>query len=360
MISIILGTRPEIIKTAPVIRELQRENINFSILHTGQHYSPNMDSSFFTDLHLPAPHHNLNVGNQPYRKQVGLMVHAIRAILHKDKPKIVLLQGDTISVVSGALAASKEHITVAHHEAGLRCHDITMLEETNRIITDHISDYLFAPTKRSIENLKQEGIPDEKIFYTGNTIVDAVQQNIKISKKKSTIINSLGLKEKGYFLVTCHRAENVDKQQRLKGILQGLELVYSKFATEIIFPIHPRTAKRIDEFGLTIPDNIKVIDPPSYLDFLSLENNTKLILTDSGGLQEEASILKVPCVTLRDSTERPETLELRINTLAGTDPERILASTTKMLTTPFPNFENPFGDGKAGERIISILTRSQQ
>jgi UDP-N-acetylglucosamine 2-epimerase (non-hydrolysing) len=239
-------------------------------------------------------------------------------------------------------------------EAGLRSYDRSMPEEINRILADHVSDYLFAPTEKAKENLFREGIEEDKIFVTGNTIVDAVNQNLEIAERKAGILNKLNLSSKEYFLVTAHRQENVDNKKRLEGILEGLKLIHEEFDLSIIYPIHPRTTKRIKEFGLEVPTGIELIEPLGFLEFLQLEANAKLVLTDSGGVQEETCILKIPCVTLRDNTERPETLDVGSNILAGTNKERILKCSKEMMDKK-RNWENPFGDGKAGKKIIKIL-----
>jgi UDP-N-acetylglucosamine 2-epimerase (non-hydrolysing) len=349
-ICIVIGTRPEIIKMAPLIRACQKKKLDFFILHTGQHYSYEMDRKFFDDLELPEPKYNLNVGGKEYRKQVGMMIREIMNVLTEEKPEIVFVQGDTNSVLAAALAANKLGIKIGHHEAGLRSHDLGMLEETNRIITDQISDYLFAPTRDAMKNLEDEGVSGHK-FLTGNTIVDAVKQNLLLSERKSEIMKMMGLKKKGFILVTAHRAENVDNKERLQGIINGLSLVHKETGLQVIYPIHPRTRKNLANFGIQVPETIMMVEPQGYLDFLKLEANAKLIITDSGGLQEEACILKVPCVTIRDNTERPETIEAGINILAGTAPEKILASAAKMLSYS-GKWTNPFGDGNAGEKII--------
>lgn len=360
-ICIVLGTRPEIVKMSPVIRECDKKGVDYFIIHTGQHYSKELDEKIFSDLELPKPKYNLGVGGEPYRKQVGLMIKEIIEVLQKEEPNIVLVQGDTISVLAGAAAANRLGIKVAHHEAGLRSHDTAMLEEINRVITDHMSDYLFVPTPDALKNLHQEGSNPEKIFFTGNTIVDAVYQNVELAKNKVNILDNLKVKENEYFLITAHRAENVDNEKRLRGIIKGLVLIQKEFNIPIIYPIHPRTSLRIKEFNIEIPQEIRLINPVGFLEFLQLEQNTKLVLTDSGGAQEEAFILKVPCVTLRDNTERPETLEYGVNILAGTNPEKILEATKTMLNKElnWSKWDNPFGDGKAAERIIEKLIESQ-
>ena len=353
-ISIILGTRPEIIKMSPVIRECEKQNLDYFILHTGQHYSYNLDKIFFDELELPEAKYNLDVSSGTHAEETGKMLIGIEKVLKEEKSDVVLVEGDTNTVLAGALAAAKLHIKVGHVEAGLRSYDRNMPEEINRVLTDHISDYLFAPTEKAKENLLREGINENKIFISGNTIVDAVYQNLGIARRKAYALTKLNLSSEDYFLVTAHRQENVDDKERVRGILEGLELVYREFNFPIIYPIHPRTMKRIKEFGLEVPEGVELIKPIGFLEFLRLEANAKLVLTDSGGVQEEACILKVPCVTLRDNTERPETLEVGSNVLAGVNRNRILESVDVMLGKK-GNWENPFGDGRAGVKIVEIL-----
>lgn len=353
-ISIILGTRPEIIKMSPVIRECQRRRLDFFILHTNQHYSKNLDEIFLKELGLPKPKYNLGVGSGTHAGETGKILVGAEKILIKEKPDVVLVEGDTNTVLAGALAAVKLHIKVGHIEAGLRSYFREMPEETNRILADHCSDFLFAPTRKAKEILLGESIPKNLIFVTGNTIVDAVYQNLKLAAKKSKILEKLNLEKEKYFLVTAHRQENVDKKERLRGILDGLELIHKKFNLPIIYPIHPRTKKMINRFRLGISEGVQLIEPVGFLDFLQLEVNTILVLTDSGAVQEETCILKVPCVTLRDNTERPETLEVGSNILAGTSPQKILKCVLKMVKRK-KGWKNPFGDGRAAQKIIKIL-----
>ena len=353
-IVIILGTRPEIIKMSPLVREFEQQKVDFFILHTGQHYSHNLDRIFFKELDLPAPRYNLEVGSGSHAEEIGKMLTGIEKILLDEKPDIAIVEGDTNTVLAGALASTKLHIKVGHVEAGLRSYDRTMPEEINRVLTDHCSDYLFAPTENAKENLLKEGISTDKIFVTGNTIVDALYQNLEMAKRKTDIFKTLGLEKREYFLVTAHRQENVDVQERLKGILNGLELIYREFNIPIIYPIHPRTVKRIKKFRLKIPKGIEIIEPLGFLEFLQLEANAKLVLADSGGVQEETCILRVPCVTLRDNTERPETLKVGSNILTGTNEEKILEGVNIMLNRE-KNWINPFGDGTAGEKICGYI-----
>jgi UDP-N-acetylglucosamine 2-epimerase (non-hydrolysing) len=338
---------------SPIIRECEKQGIDYYILHTGQHYSYEMDKIFFEQLKLPQAKYNLDVGSGKHGEQTGKMLAAIEEILIKDRPDIVLVQGDTNTVLAGALAASKLHIKIGHVEAGLRSFDNTMPEEINRIIADHISDYLFAPTETSRKYLLNEGIPEEKIFVTGNTVVDAAYQNLEISKGGADILKELGLKERKYFAATAHRAENVDNRERLGRILSGFSQIYKEFGLPVIFPAHPRTVKMMREFGFEIPQGTRLIEPLGYLEFLQLESGARMILTDSGGVQEESCILKVPCVTLRDNTERPETVDVGANLVAGIG-DNIVECARKMLESNL-EWENPYGNGNAAELTLQSM-----
>ncbi|MGQ9744215.1 MAG: non-hydrolyzing UDP-N-acetylglucosamine 2-epimerase [Candidatus Bathycorpusculaceae bacterium] len=351
-ISIVLGTRPEIIKMSPIIRECERLGLDYFILHTGQHYSYNMDDVFFEQLSLTKPKYNLKVGSGTHAEETGRMLIGLERILQAERPDVVLVEGDTNTVLAGALAAAKLRVRVGHVEAGLRSYDREMPEEVNRLIVDHVSDYLFAPTGRARDNLLREGIAESKIFVTGNTIVDAIMQNIKLAEEFGP---RNGVPDE-YFLVTLHRQENVDREERLRRILRGLELLASSFEAPIIFPIHPRTANRIRDLGIQLDSSIRLVEPFDYLGFLWLLKNARLVLTDSGGVQEEACILKVPCVTIRYNTERPETVDVGANIIAGTEPKSILEKARLMLERD-RCWENPFGDGRAACRIVEILRR---
>ena len=352
-IAIILGTRPEIIKMAPVIRECQRRGLDYSIIHTGQHYSYQMDRIFFEQLELPQPDHNLDVGSGNHGEQTGRILADLETVLMAEQPDVVLVQGDTNTVLAGALAASKLHIKVGHVEAGLRSYDRSMPEEINRVVADHVSDYCFAPTEISKANLLKEGIAEEKIHVTGNTIVDSVYQNLEIAMRKVNVLSDLGLEPKEYFLVTTHRQENVDSKERLGEIIRGLEMVKSEFGLPVVFPVHPRTRKMVESFGFEL-DGIRAIEPLGFLEFLQLEAGARLALTDSGGVQEEACILGVPCVTLRDNTERPETLDVGANVLAGSKSKEILDGARKKICEK-KTWVNPFGSGNSGKCILDIL-----
>jgi len=353
-VSMVFGTRPEIMKMSPIIRECERLSLDYLIVHTGQHYSYNMDKVFFEELKLPDPEYHLGVGSGSHSQQTGKMLIKIEQVLKEEKPDIVLVQGDTNSTLTGALSATKLGIKFGHVEAGLRSYDRKMPEEINRVLTDHCSDFLFAPTARSKEILLGEGILAEKIFVTGNTIVDVIYQNME-STKKADLLNKLSLRPKEYFLATIHRQENVDDKTRFSRIIEGLKKVSEEFGIPMIYPIHPRSMKRMTEFDLH-PNGIKIIDPTNFTAFLHLEYNARLVLTDSGGIQEETCILKVPCVTLRDNTERPETLYVGSNILAGTHPQKMLECVKRMLRKDH-DWENPFGDGKAGKRTVEVLMK---
>ncbi|MGZ4930362.1 MAG: non-hydrolyzing UDP-N-acetylglucosamine 2-epimerase [Halobacteriota archaeon] len=356
MLAIILGTRPEIIKMAPIIRECQKRAVDHVIIHTGQHYTYALDRLFFDELELPRANYELAVGSGDDAEQTGKMLIRIADSLRTEQPDAVLVEGDTNSVFAGAYAAAKLHIEVAHVEAGLRSYDRHTPEELNRVLTDHIADFLFAPTETARRNLLEEGIDQKKIFITGNTIVDSVLQNVRIAERREAVFEELGISKQSYFLCTSHRQENVDNKARLSGILKGLQLLYKWSDLPIIFPVHPRTQNRIEEFRLTT-EGIKLAPPIGFLEFLLLEANAKLVVTDSGGVQEESCILGVPCITLRDNTERPETLQVKSNMLVGTEPERILGGARTMLNNP-GHWKNPFGKGDSGKRIVSILEHS--
>ena len=353
-IAIVLGTRPEIIKMSPIIRYCEERNLDYSLIHTGQHYSYELDAAFFHGLELPRPDYKLDVGSGTHAEQTGKILVGLESILIRDKPDVVLVQGDTNTVMGSALAAAKLNVDVGHVEAGLRSWDRTMPEEVNRLLTDHISRYLFAPTEKAKANLLREGIDEKKILVVGNTVVDAVLQNIEIAHQRSSILRDLDVAPGRYFLITTHRQENVDNQTKLESLIAALEALYSTYAIPILFPAHPRTSKRLREFGLSVPEGVHIIDPQGYLAFLLLEKSARLILTDSGGIQEEACILHVPCVTLRENTERPETLDVGANVLTGMDPERILEAVSTMLSAE-ATWANPFGDGNSGKRIIESL-----
>ena len=350
-VSIVLGTRPEIVKFAPIIRECEKRGINYCIVHTGQHYDYNLDKVFFEDLKLPKAKYNLEVGSGYYGEQLNKMITRLKEVFQNEKPDVVLVLGDTSTTLAGAMAAHKLGIKIGHIESGLRSYEI-MFEEIHRVISGIIGDYLFVPTEKSKQNLLKENINENKIFVTGNTIVDATLQNIELTN--NNILEKLNIKPNEYIAITAHRPEYVDKKDELSNTLKALDILSNNH--KIIFPLHPRTRKNITKFGLKIPDKVITTEPMGYMDFLSLMNNSKLVLTDSGGIQEETCIIKKPCVTLRNATERPETIEAGSNMTAGTNPDKIIECVEIMLNKE-RNWENPFGDGNSGKKIMDILEK---
>ncbi|MEN6554626.1 MAG: UDP-N-acetylglucosamine 2-epimerase (non-hydrolyzing) [Methanobacterium sp.] len=358
-IAVIIGTRPEIIKMAPVIDEIEKRNIDYILIHTGQHYDHEMSDQFFIDLELRKPDFNIGVGSGSHGKQTATMMNGIEEVLVAEKPDIVLVQGDTNAVLAGALVASKLHIPVGHVEAGLRSYDKSMPEEINREIADVCSKLYFVPTEESAVNLLFEGISPKDIFITGNTIVDTCIRNLKIAQKSE---------EKPKFdfdgdilTLTMHRAENVDNKERLQNIIDALLELDD---VTVVFPVHPRTVKTLKEFNmfdkLENADHIELIRPVGYLDFLLLLSKSKFIMTDSGGLQEEAITLNVPCMTLRYNTERPETVEAGGNILVGAEKDKITSTVKEILNNDdlygkMSKAENPYGTGNSSEGILDAI-----
>ncbi len=358
LVAMVVGTRPEIIKVAPILKASISAGIRFEVIHTGQHYSYEMDSLIFHDLELPSPHHNLQIGSGSHAEETSKALVGLENLFRKMRPSVVLVLGDTNSTLAGALAAAKLHIPVGHVEAGLRSFDRRMPEETNRVLTDHISDVLFAPTEVSAKNLSGEGISAERTLITGNTIVDAMHMALQKIPSKSTITeNSNQAPVSDSFLLTLHREENVDDEGKLRKIIQGVAMVSEFYRTGVVFPAHPRTVKRIQQCRISLPQSLALVPPIGYLDFLDLERGARLILTDSGGVQEEACILGVPCITLRDNTERPETIEVGANLLVGHNPKDILQGAALMLERP-RRWAQPFGDGKASVKIMNALAEA--
>lgn len=352
-ISIIIGTRPEIIKMSPVINECIKRDIDFFIVHSGQHYSYEMDEIFFSELNLPKPRYNLEVGSAPHGNQTGNIMIKLEPVIEKENPDFILVQGDTNTVLASALVASKLGIKIGHVEAGLRSYDRKMPEETNRIVTDHISDYLFAPTEESKSILLKEGIESAKIHVTGNTIVDAVYENMKIADHKYDILGKLGIKKNDYCLVTIHRSNNVDIKENYEAILKSLGIVAENYPYQLIWPLHPRSKKALENHNLKIPDKIRIIEPVGYLEFIQLEKNSRLIFTDSGGIQEESCILGIPCLTYRENTERPETLNVGSNVLVGVKGTDIMNKIKDMEGRK--KWKNPFGNGASSKMILDAL-----
>lgn len=359
-IAVVVGTRPGIIKFAPVVYGLQELRVSFFLIHTGQHYSYNMDRQFFEELGLPKPLHRNNRAAQCryHGEQTAAMIEGVERALLKERPQIVVVGGDANTNLSGALAGRKLGVQVAHMEAGLRSHDWQMPEEHNRVMIDHISDYLFPPTRRAKQNLLHERVRGQ-IWVTGNTIVDAVRRHAEMGRKRCHAGKHLGFSEgEAYFLLTVHREENVDRKENLSSIVASIGQLARAFQVPLVFPIHPRTRDRLRMFGLTKTladiEALRVVPAVGYLDFLSLLQQAQLVLTDSGGVQEEACCLKIPCVTLRENTERPETVAVGANIIAGTEPSSVVRAARTILARR-RTWRNPFGDGRAGMRIARTL-----
>lgn len=366
-IAVVLGTRPEIIKMASVIDEIENRGHELLLIHTGQHYDKEMSENFFIDLELPTPDYNIHVGSGSHGKQTGKMMDGIEEVVLAEKPDILLVQGDTNAVLAGALVASKLHIPVGHVEAGLRSFDETMPEEINRLAADVCSKLYFVPTEESAINLMMEGISRKRIVITGNTVVDACFRNLKIAESRPIEKYDQSLAEldidnmENIVTLTMHRAENVDIKERVENIIGALGELSEM---NIIFPIHPRTKKMIENFGLfdelNNMEHVHIIKPVGYLDFLLLISKSTFILTDSGGLQEEAITLDVPALTLRYNTERPETVTAGGNILVGSDKDVILENARKILddaefAEKMRSAKNPYGMGNAAKIMLDKI-----
>lgn len=350
----VVGARPQFIKAFSVSKAFQQTEHQEFIIHTGQHYDYEMSRVFFKEMDLPEPDVNLEVGSGSHGKQTGEMLMRIENVLMAEKPDYVLVYGDTNSTLAGALAAVKLHIPVAHIEAGLRSFNRRMPEEHNRVLTDHISDFLFCPTKTAFINLQKEGITKE-IHVVGDVMYDSILHHIKLAEKKSDVLKRLKLKPKSYAVATVHRAENTDDSESLNNIVEALNIINEE--TQVIFPAHPRTKKYLSRFRQL---KLNIINPLPYLDILLLEKNSKVILTDSGGLQKEAYWLNIPCVTLRNETEWVELVDHGVNTVAGSDREKIYQAYRKMTAKKFDSIPELYGNGEAGTKIVEILAMCHQ
>lgn len=353
----VVGVRPQFIKAAAVSRVLRAvPGVREVLVHTGQHYDENVSEVFFRELEIPEPDYNLGIGSGSHGEQTGRMLEAIERVLLEERPDWVLVYGDTNSTLAGALAAVKLHIPVAHVEAGLRSFNRRMPEEINRVLTDHAADLLFAPTQAAVENLRQEGIPEERIHLVGDVMYDAALFYGEKARLHSRVLARLALKPKEYVLVTIHRAENTDDPARLQAIVEGLCIVGG--SVPVVFPVHPRTRKVLEFSGLwdKASDRLRLIDPVGYLDMVMLEQNARLIATDSGGVQKEAFFYRVPCVTLRGETEWVELVELGWNRLVYPHSADAVANgITEGLASPGGREAEPYGNGRSGELIIQRL-----
>jgi UDP-N-acetylglucosamine 2-epimerase (non-hydrolysing) len=355
--AIVIGTRPEIIKMAPVIQECERRGLDYRLIHSGQHYDYAMDRVVFERFGLPEPHVNLKVGSGTHAEVTARILERLEKALEEEGIEAVLVHGDTNTTAGGALVAAKRNIPIGHVEAGLRSYDRTMPEEINRIITDHVATHLFAPTKHAVDCLKREGLT-EWVYLVGQTAADAIEF-LRPSLKESPILDQIGVRGKRYIYLTLHRQENTDDRERLASIVEGLRRVGEESGCEIVCALHPRTHGRLHTFGLYESfagiRGMHVLYPPvDVFDSLALQSQARLVLTDSGGLQEEACMLGVPCVTLRENTERPETLEIGANRLAGYHAEGIVEAVVDMLHVS-RDWVHPYGDGKASQRILDLF-----
>ncbi|MFV0387963.1 MAG: non-hydrolyzing UDP-N-acetylglucosamine 2-epimerase [Pyrinomonadaceae bacterium] len=355
----IVGARPNFMKIAPIYAEMKRRNSEFEplIVHTGQHYDEKMSDAFFDDLGMPKPDVYLGIGSASHAVQTANIMLEFEPVVLREKPDWVLVVGDVNSTIACALVSSKLGIKIAHVEAGLRSWDREMPEEINRILTDSISNLLLTPSPDGNENLKREGIPEEKVKLVGNVMIDSLFRNLEFAAS-SDILSRNRLTKGKFAVLTLHRPSNVDDKETFSSMLCAIADVSKRLP--VVFPAHPRTAARIEEFGFSPiirNSNIRIIEPLGYLDFLQLMSNSKLVLTDSGGLQEETTALKIPCLTLRENTERPITIEMGTNVLVGTDSEKIRHEAFKALEnhvsgkTKIP----PLWDGKTAERICNEL-----
>lgn len=356
-VAIIVGTRPGIVMLAPVIHELRDRALPHFVIHTGQHYSPNMDAQFFADLRLPEPDYRLDgvAERRTHGGQTAAMLEGIERILLERRPRLVLVGGDANTNLAGALAARKLQIRVGHVEAGERSFDWRMPEEHNRVLIDHISDYLFVTGEVAKRNLEAESVRG-RICMTGNPIVDASHQHQELARQSSNALRRFELEADTYALLTMHREENVDVPERLRGGLEGVSRAAQDSSIPVLFLAHPRTLKRLEQFGMKcwaeqLP-NVRLEKAVGYLDFLALIADARLVYTDSGGVQQEACIHHVPCVTLRDNSEWTETLEIGANRLAGCAPSAIVMATRQALAAK-REWAVPFGDGTAAARIVN-------
>jgi UDP-GlcNAc3NAcA epimerase len=353
----VVGARPQFVKAAVVSRAFamrSSESVREVLLHTGQHYDESMSDVFFRELQIPKPDYNLGIGGGTHGQNTGRMIESIESVLLSEHPDAVLVYGDTDSTLAGALAAAKLHIPVVHVEAGLRSFNRSMPEEINRVLTDHVADLLLTPSETADRNLEAEGIQGDKVVRTGDVMYDAALFYAKLSEQNSRIISRLGLEVDRFVLATLHRPSNTDDEKRLTGIVRA----FDDSTLPVVFPLHPRVKARIEQFNLTLPDNVITIPPVGYLDMVALEKNASMIVTDSGGVQKEAFFHATPCLTVREETEWTELVSLGVNLLIGHASDRLRG----FLRAPiaFPSNAcgiQPYGDGRAGDQVVAAILR---
>jgi len=353
LLTAIVGASPNFVKMAPILEEAGRRSaFQYRLIHTGQHYSPEMSATFFDELGMPAADLNLEIGSGSHTAQAAAVMLRLETELNDRRPDVVLVVGDVNSTMAGALVASKLGIPVAHIEAGLRSFDRRMPEETNRLVTDVLSDYLFASEPSGVANLLAEGIPKEKIFFVGNVMIDTLMK-FRDKAAQTGVLDRLGLNSRNYAVATLHRPSNVDGMEHLASLVNMLKELSRHLP--VVFPVHPRTRERMQGAGLT-ECGLILTEPLGYLEFLRLTSEARLVLTDSGGIQEETTILQVACLTMRENTERPITIEQGTNRLVGTDPKKMLHAALDTLNAPPQSLAPPeFWDGKASARILDVL-----
>jgi len=356
----VVGTRPNFMKIAALISEIKkRKEINHILVHTGQHYDESMSKFFFDQLNIPKPDINLGIGSASDVTQTAEIMLELEKVLLKQKLDLVIVVGDVNSTFAAAITARKCGINIAHVEAGLRSFDLTMPEETNRILTDHVSDLLFTTEESANKNLLKEGIDNSRIFFVGNVMIDTLLKHKK-KAEQSKILSKLGLRKSNYALLTLHRPSNVDDKKSLRSVISIIEKIQKKI--KIVFPVHPRTLKNIKKFQLyeqiKKQKNVLLIEPLGYLDFLNLMSNSKFVITDSGGIQEETTVLGVPCITLRDNTERPVTVVQGTNLLVSTDKNKIINISSEIMKGSDVKGNIPkLWDGKAAKRIVDVIIK---
>lgn len=359
LIDLIVGARPNFMKIAPIIHAIEVAQkkgikIGYRLIHTGQHYDKNMSNSFFDQLNIPAPNVNLGAGGGTQAEQTANIMIGYEKLFLEKKPDLCLVVGDVTSTMACAICAQKLQVKVAHVEAGIRSGDWSMPEEINRLVTDSITNYFFTTTEIANDNLKKNGISNERIFWVGNTMIDTLLKH-RHDFFKPEFWNKIGLTDFNYIVVTLHRPANVDNEENLKILIQ--EIVKNSENLPLIFPVHPRTLKKIELLGIDFP-NLYLVEPQSYLEFNYLVERAKAVITDSGGITEETTVLGIPCITLRNNTERPETVSIGTNELIGTDPKAIAPALKKLFDG---NWKKggipPLWDGKTSERIVEILIK---
>jgi UDP-N-acetylglucosamine 2-epimerase (non-hydrolysing) len=359
-IDVIAGARPNFMKIAPIIRAIETRpaeggSLRYRLVHTGQHYDERMSGEFFTQLGIPEPHVNLEVGSGSQAEQTGAIMLRYEQLLQRSRSDLCLVVGDVTSTMACAIAAQKLHVPVAHVEAGIRSGDRTMPEEINRLVTDAITDHFFTTSEVANQNLRRSGVADERIHFVGNTMIDTLLAHMERLRFPS-FWDEAGLRPSGYFVMTLHRPANVDSPDKFAGVLRAVgEAVRGM---PVVFPVHPRTAKTLERIGAAAPTNLLIVEPQPYLEFNYLVRHAKAVITDSGGVTEETTVMGVPCITMRDTTERPETVTLGTNELIGTDPARLKPALDRLFAGEWKRGAiPPLWDGRTGARIVAILER---